>query len=275
MKVVGYIGDYWKQILGIVCGIILVAFLFWAWSLQSGAGRTCDVPLQRVTESNFSYMQIELTQQDSVEPVFRGKLSYLLVDDPQVGILNIFTTGAQGYGDTGVSGKVIRVSNGKYMVGPVRGYVLHPTYGSHRLFPFDSANFDFVVTTLPKVSYSLVSVINRVNGFVLSCGDVSATSMQDGQMQVRVKLQRNPILQLSSIVIALGAVAFAVLILRSKKTEAAAGAAGAAFFSLWSVRSILGSQIHVFPTVLDFIILTASILLLAVVMWRTVFNNST
>lgn len=273
MNVLEYIGGHWKQTLAIAGSIILAAFLIWAWNLQGGAGRTCDVALQQITESNFSYMQIELTQQDPVEPVFRGTLSFLLVDDPQVGFMDIFTTGAQGYGDMGVSGKVVRASNGKYLVGPVQDYALNPISGSHRLFPFDSADFDFVISERPKTSYSLVSIINRVEGFVLKCGDASATPMPDGKMHVRIKLLRNPILQLSAIVIALGAIAFAMLIARSKTTEALVGAAGSAFFSLWSVRSILGSQIHTFPTVLDFIILTASILLLAIVAWRTVFSR--
>lgn len=272
VKVLRLLRGYWKRMLGVISATILVTSLFWTWSVQSGAGRTCDIPLQQVSESNFSYMQVELTEQDPVEPVFRGALSYLLVHDPRVRVLEIFTTGGQGYGNTGVSGGVLRTANGKYMVGPIQGYVLNPISGSHRLFPFDSANFDFVVATLPKVSYSLVSIINRVEGFVLSCSDVSATLIRDEQIQVRVKLQRNPILQLTSIVITLAAVAFAWLICRSTKTEALAAAAGAAFFSLWSVRSILGSQIHVFPTVLDLVILTASILFLAAVIWRTVLS---
>ncbi len=254
--------------------VILITMAY-AWLMQSGAGRTCDYHLEPQTGSNFSYLQIELQRQDPIEPVFFGKLLYLLNQDPRVSSLGILTTSAQGYGDTIIEGSVTTNGNGQFFVGPISGYAINPTSGSHRLFPFDSAHFDFTVKTVPRVSFSFFTVINRVDGFVLDCDSVSASRVIDGRTHVSFTFRRNPLIQLCAIVIVAASIAFAILIVRSTTTEALAGAAASSFFTLWSVRSILSSQIHVFPTILDLIVLTASIVLLTVVIWRVVFNTMT
>ena len=263
-------GSKLKTSIGVIIVALGVVFVVRAWRAQSGAGKTCAFEINR--ERPRSYIQIELRNQDPVEPVFSGELFVMLDEDPRVNFVNVITTGAQGYGDTLLPGEVKR--GGRYLpeVGPIKNYAINPTSGSHRLFPFDSARFDIVVNLQPRIVLGIFRVINRVDGFVLDCSSVSASQSPDGGIQLRFMLSRNPLVQLSAIVIAAGSIAFAILILKSKTIEGLSGAAASSFFSMWSVRSILASQIHVFPTLLDLMMLTACIALLGAVFWRVVID---
>ena len=158
-------------------------------------------------------------------------------------------------------------------VGPLSDWPFEPLRGSHQRFPFDSAAFAFTVTSNPPLKVSTIIITNRVNGFVLDCGSVRATRAGEGSVRISFRLQRNPLVQLVSIVLLVGCASFVVLILRSKTTEALATAAASSFFSIWSIRSVLSSQIHTFPTLFDLGILTMSIAVLGAVLWRTLLKS--
>jgi hypothetical protein len=250
-----------------LAGLLVLFFLVRAWQAQSGAGRLCV--LQINTSGNGSYLEIELDKQDPTEPVFTGQLM-MYVDPLPTKSVTIDTTGAQGYGPSTYPAEAKPDLFGKhYDIGPVKSVGFEPDSGSHRLFPFDSASFKVTITTKPEISVDNFRLINRVEGFVLDCGDVSATS-SSGTQNLQFKFSRNPIVQLTAIIVAIASIGFAVLIFRSKTIESISASAGSSFFSLWTVRSILGSQIHTFPTVLDMIVLSSSIVLLLAVLWKVV-----
>lgn len=262
----------------IVAATFLLA-LVQAWRAQGG-GALCTSKPEQHASSPESYLQIELQRQDPVAPIFYGQLFYLLYEDPQTTSVEVWTTAAQGYGDTRFKEQVratepglMGVQERLFTVGPIENYVLNPTSGSHPFFPFDSASFDFVVKMQPHIDFSLVRVVNRVDGFVFDCSTMSSSRLSDGRIRLSFTLDRNPLVRLCALVIAGASIAFAVLILRSKSIEALSGAAASSFFSMWTVRSILSSQIHVFPTLLDLIILTADMAMLVLVFLRVVLGT--
>ena len=140
-----------------------------------------------------------------------------------------------------------------------------PASLSHRSFPFDTAEFNFALATIPTITPDLVNVISEVDGFVFYCRTmIISPATSDDKMRYQFTLSRNPLVQLTAIVVAAASIAFAMLIFRSRSAEALAGSAASSFF----FRSILSSQIHTFPTFLDLITLTACIVLLLAVLWR-------
>lgn len=261
-----------KICVAIIAIIALAVLVVRAWRAQNGAGTTCWCAIDNRSGSN--YIQIELRNQDPVEPIFSGHLFCYFGEDPKVDSLVAITKGAQGYGDMLETEKVFSMEGSRSFTVLFKNYVLIPISGRHRLFPFDSANFDTELDLRSDAAVSSFSVINRVDGFVLDCSAVSASSPSNGKIKLRFKLSRNPLVQLSAIVIAAASIAFAVLILRSKSIEGLSSSAASSFFSMWSVRSILASQIHVFPTLLDLTMLTASMILLVCVFWRMLMGIS-
>jgi hypothetical protein len=279
-----------RSILGAIPGAIpaivltivtvgLALAIVYAWVAQKGAGATCDatIPgeigyfddsLRRSTSENDrapGYLSVELREQEPVEPIFNGQLYYQIDNGVNANKVNVEISGDQNYGDS-----VREIDADKNATGlTVEDLGLIPVSGSHRRFPFDSAEFNFNVTTDPPLHINTVRVVNRVSGFVLDCQTVSPTAIGDGKTKIQFRLRRNPLIQLTAIVLLSASLAFAVLILRSKTIEALSGAAASSFFSMWSIRSILSSQIRTFPTVLDLAILTMSMLLLLLVLWRT------
>lgn len=262
----------------IVAATFLLALVH-AWRAQGGRV-TCTSKLEQHSSSPESYVQIELQRQDPVEPTFYGQLWSLLYEDPKTTSVEIWTTAAQGYHNTRFKRQVIatepqflEVQERLFTVGPIENYVLNPISGSHPFFPFDSASFDFVVKMQPHIDFSRVDVINRVDGFVFNCSTMSSSRLADDRTRISFTLHRNPFVQLCALVIAGASIAFAILILRSKSIEALSGAAASLFFSTWSVRSVLSSQIHVFPTLFDLIILTANMAILVLVFLRVVLGT--
>ena len=67
--------------------------------------------------------------------------------------------------------------------------------------------------------------------------------------------------QLTALVLCVASFVFLVLIVRLEKTESLAASVASFFFSLWSIRVILGSDIKTFPTFIDLWILTLCILM--------------
>lgn len=258
--------------------IMTVAFVLavvQAWRAQDFLWSTCHSGIDQGAASprDFSYLEIRLKQQDPIEPVFSGELFYQLRTHPPADSIWLTTVANQRakaekqYSPSLYRSPVQRFGSG-FSVGPITNYAAIPLSGGHRFFPFDSARFELTITSAPPVVVNLFRLVNRVDGFVLDCASVSASSSAAGDVRLLFVLRRNPLTQLSAIVITGASVAFGLLILRSKTIEALSGAALSSFFSMWSVRSILSSQMHIFPTLLDFALLTASMILLLLVLWR-------
>jgi len=241
-------------------GLALV--LVQAWRAQDGVERTCEKSVPG--REDFSYVQLSPTKQEATGPGFKGSLYIYLGGRPVPNPLSVTISGDQGYLDSLYNSKT---STEEIFGEDFDDVVIIPSSGSHRNFPFDSAHFNLRLEIDPKIDISTLRIANWVPGFVFDC-DTMRVSISADNIKIQFSLYRNPLVQLAAIVLTIAAVAFAVLIFRSKSTEAISGATASSFFSLWSVRSILSSQIQTFPTLLDLAMLTMSIVLLAAVFWR-------
>ena len=83
-------------------------------------------------------------------------------------------------------------------------------------------------------------------------------------------MRRNPIVQLMATVIFLAAALFALIIPFGVKREALPTAVASFFFSLWSTRGILSSEMKVFPTLFDLGILVLCVLLVLLIGIRVI-----
>src|ERR1041384_7074188 len=97
-----------------------------AWLAQRGAGTTCSSPIDR--QSDNTYIQIELREQDPVERGFSGNLCcFFFEHDPKVPTLEVETKGAQKYGDSVDSGKVVRTEGARpQFTVNIKDYSLNP-----------------------------------------------------------------------------------------------------------------------------------------------------
>jgi hypothetical protein len=74
--------------------------------------------------------------------------------------------------------------------------------------------------------------------------------------------RRNPLVQLTAVVLVGAGVLFLLGIVLFVKKESLPTSIASFFFSLWSIRAILSSEMKTFPTSLDLAILSLCVLLL-------------
>ncbi len=91
-------------------------------------------------------------------------------------------------------------------------------------------------------------------------------------MQIHFEMRRNPLVQLKAIVMSIAAALFVLIIPFTVKLDALPTSVASFFFSIWSVRGILSSEMRVFPTRFDIIILFPSVLLLLLIGVRFLFR---
>ena len=116
----------------------------------------------------------------------------------------------------------------------------------------------------------MVRVVNRTDAFVSVCNSVEASWLDSGVLTVRAQLRRNPFVQVTLIVLGIGAAAFAILLARLKSLESLATGTASYFLSLWSLRGIVDRTILSFPTLLDMGLLTLAVIVLSIVSWRLI-----
>jgi hypothetical protein len=135
----------------------------------------------------------------------------------------------------------------------------------HARFPFDSSIVSTDLSFSTDIPIDSIRITNRVAGFYLSR---PAATKTPGTIHLTFVLHRDLFTQvLCALIIVSGAV-FAGLILMSQKPEALGTSAAAFFFSLWSLRGVLASQIQTFPTFFDYAIVLLCSLMLAGLVWR-------
>jgi len=147
------------------------------------------------------------------------------------------------------------------------------TNGAHRDFPFDSGVFDFTLNFEPYLPFGMVRIVNRVPGFVAECLEAKVERYADSSLHIRFTLRRSPLLQITAIVLAVGFLIFLGFIVSLHDVKSLATATASFFFSIWSIRNVLGSEIHVFPTLLDCFLLTVGIGLVIALSWKTALSK--
>jgi len=139
--------------------------------------------------------------------------------------------------------------------------------GSHRDFPFDSAQIDYGIDWRPRLPIKGLMIRNYNSSFYLPCDSISLKS-SEGKVRVLFELKRHSLVQLAAVVLLGAAFVFAIAIALFVKSDSLPTAIASYFFSLWSIRSILNSEIKTFPTILDLTVLSLCVLVVSIVALR-------
>ena len=243
-----------------------------AWEVQTSARVSCSFAVNQ--NLAFSYIQYNIKDQ-ATEPYFLGSIFINLGDaPPDPARLEVRTSGERNYGDTTTIVEIFRDEQNKQSwmrkeSGEVPFYRLS---GSHRDFPFDSATIDFDTTFTPKLKLKFLMIRNLNSSFYVPCETVKVTGDSSDKIHINFEMRRNPLVQMMATVILMAATMFVLVIPFAVKREALPMSVASFFFSIWSIRGILSSEMKVFPTRLDIMILFLCVLLLLLIGTRVLFS---
>ena len=251
--------------LSIGAGVWFLFSLNGAWKADTTREHACTLG----DSSQNSWVQFEVFEQDPIEPLFRGNIvmSFSAKDVPTgAKQVSIGTGAGNGYfGNLDEADLSLQKGFGAFATPkPVTTEFVRAS-GSHRDFPFDSADLDFEMAWNPPIPAKALILRNYNQSFLLPCKSVSIRTLGDGKLEFSFKMKRSPLVQVSAAVLLSGAVLFVVAIGCFVKLESLPTAIASYFFSLWSVRSILSSEMKTFPTFLDITILSLSVALVVMV----------
>jgi hypothetical protein len=245
---------------------IIVGGLSWLLVHDWRAETTTEVSCERSSPlaARNSYIHIQLENQDPEEPSFEGNF-FMTLGNLATSPMTVQMDTSQGRDYADNRDLLEFTYNQKMKVLLMKDrlpFDLIQTSGSHKLFPLDSAPFDFSLSFKPQVPFSSIMVENRVHGFVLDCRTLNVSRGPEGNIRIQFRLARDPLTQLTAVVLCIASFFFMLLILRLEKIESLATSVASFFFSLWSIRAILASEIRTFPTLLDLWILTLCTLMI-------------
>jgi hypothetical protein len=249
-------------------GVCFIWDTYSAWATQTSARVSCSLVVN--PNAPFSYVQYNIKDQ-AIEPFFRGSVFVSLGDVPTgPSRVDIVTSGARGYGNQTIIVTLHRdeAATSFWMTREsleAQDVAFYRTSGSHRDFPLDSAAIDFDTAFGPKLQLARVMIRNLNTSFYIPCDAASATADSSGKIHVHFEMRRNPLVRLMALVILVAAALFVCIIPFAVKREALATSVASFFFSIWSVRGILGSEMKVFPTLFDMMILFLCVLLLLLI----------
>jgi hypothetical protein len=261
---------------GIFVLVLLVAFVLLvratvrAWHIQGNAALMCSTPF--VFGRPLSYIQYNIKEQ-STEPLFVGSVFVSLGDvatGPEHGEIQISA------GNTNPAATVhldlFRDEPNKtfWMRKEQDASFLRQT-GTARDFPFDSTVINVDTTFKPPLPLHGFILRNFNASFYLPCDSVTWAVTNPDKLHLRFEMRRNPLVQLMAVVIFGTAALFTLVIPFGVKREAMPTAVASFFFSVWSIRGILGSEMRVFPTRLDIGILFLCVLLLLLISTRVLW----
>jgi hypothetical protein len=263
-----------------LCVMALVVIVLVAvrkgWQTATASGIECQKGFQPLPYASNGYIEFFLEKQELAEPVFDG--SYFINLTQEYGKnpmrLKVTTSGSRNYGNaTTVAnlnwddlGQILWMSDREKM-----SFISQ--HGSHRNFPFDSADFDFTLKMDPVVNIPVFRFNNRVSGFYMPCDDVKVTRAEDGSFRVLFGLRRDLLTRVAAIMLFAAAVIFAFAITIFVEAKTLPTAVASYFFSLWSIRGIFGLGAEGFPTLLDVGILTLCILILVLLAVRILIRE--
>jgi hypothetical protein len=255
----------------ITLAIVALVAIHKGWRTASSNGIECQKAFQPLPYQDNGYIEFFLAKQEASEPVFDG--SYFINLAQEYGQnplqLRVMTSGGRAYGDS------ITIANLRWtdsihdlwMTEPIKMPFISTT-GSHRDFPFDSARFDYTLTTEPWVDIPVFRFNNRVPGFDIPCDAVNVERRPNGSYHVSFELHRDLLTGVTAILLFVAAVFFAFAITIFVERRSVATAVASYFFSLWSIRGILGLGAEGFPTRFDVGILALCLLILFLLGFR-------
>jgi hypothetical protein len=244
-----------------------------AWRIQGERGVACTLG----DTSQNSYVQFEVFEQDPVEPIFRGNIVMLFAQrDVAEGTsaISVRTEAGNGYyGNLDEAKLVFQKGFASFVTPTPITTEFTRVSGSHRYFPFDSAQFEYGLRWNPQFPVKAVVFRNYNQSFYLPCNTFSIKTLKPGVLAVAFELRRNPLVQVAAVVLLSGAFIFVAAIVFFVKTGSLPTAIASCFFSLWSIRSILSSEMKIFPTLLDIAILCLAVTLVVAVGIRIAIQN--
>jgi hypothetical protein len=259
-----------KKALSLICllmslGIIIVfAFaLHSALKSHDSDKLSCQTPFQ-IVNGNYTYLDIVLLEQDPIQPYFNGKLFVNLVNAYGQNPMRVtfLTSGSREYDPSAVTGEFYYSESQNLLMNKAVDIALIRTFGSHRNFPLDSAQFDFDIAHVPALPIKNFNIRNRNQDFDIPCGSLAVDFSRAGKLHIRFEARRNSLVQLTAVVLLGAALVFLIRIVVFVKSESLPTAIASYFFSLWSIRSIFSSEMKTFPTYFDVAILSLCVLLL-------------
>jgi hypothetical protein len=250
--------------------VVIVLIFIWfskatfsAWRVQTSSRVSCAFNMNP-TPAQHSYIQYNVKDQ-ATEPYFHGSF-FINFGNIQTGEkrLEVVTTGGGNYADTSTIADFFRNEQAKsfWMTRESDEVPFYRNSGSHRDFPFDSGAIDFGATFKPAVQFDFLMIRNLNSSFYIPCDTASVTRDGPGKIRVHFEMRRNPLVRMMAIVIMGAASLFVLLIPFTVRLEALPTSVASFFFSIWSIRGVLSSEMKVFPTVLDIAILFLCVLLL-------------
>lgn len=239
-----------------------------AYRQQYQAPLTLTMIFPGTRKERLRNVQLELIRQQPNEPVFDGQLFLALEDTPlQNDHITVYRAPAGTYARSETRLSILyddtfrTHSNVSSMQFPAADF-------GHSRFPLDSSYLDLTFTFDPPVPIEAVRITNRVPGFILARTSAVADHNPNGSLRVRFLLKRNLFTQVLCALILVAGLSFAVLILATQTLSALGSSVAAFFFSLWSLRGVLASQIQTFPTLLDYAIVLLCCFMLTGLVWR-------
>jgi hypothetical protein len=252
-----------------MAGITATASLVWAWTIQLRATNVCELGFEPLQAHN-GYVEIDLLRQHSTDELLEAEL-FLYYPDYQAPPQRVTITRSAGgrFAASTVESILLPWSKGKAFPKPVP--IDFPTPGmSHRRFPFDSPHLATTLNFDPPIRPSAVRVVNRTDAFIPVCTSLTSSWTEAGTLAISMKFRRNPFVQVTLVLLGVGALAFGILLSRLQTLESIATATASYFLSLWAVRGIVDRTILSFPTLLDMWLLALAALVLFIVSWRLI-----
>lgn len=251
-------------IISITLSVWFVYAVKTALKVRTSAELACNMQFGPGNPENFSYFQIDLREQHPTEPYFSGDLFLNLGNTSGKSPIKMMITRSEG----GTFGKSVVYADLQYDEINKILWMAKPTdmtfvrlAGSHMNFPFDSSAFDFNLSFVPTPIFTNILIRNLTSSFYLPCGTASVSRNPDNSYRLKFELRRNPLIVLTAVVLILAATVFLFAIVFFLKSEVLPTAIASFFFSLWSIRTILGSEMKTFPTYFDLAILSLCVLL--------------
>ena len=217
-----------------------------------------------IVDNNFSYLQVDLLDQHPIEPYFNATLFANLGNGKtEPAHLKLTRSGDGVYGASIIEMDLRYAPNAQTLWSTKAMDVsLTRVSGVHQDFPFDSARFDFDLSWDPLVRLNNFVLRNRNPSFDLACSTYEVQGDGVGKVHISFEARRNPLVQLTAVVLVSAGFLFLIGIVGFVRTDSLPTAVASFFFSLWSIRAILSSEMKTFPTYLDLSILFLCVLLL-------------
>jgi hypothetical protein len=219
------------------------------------------------TTKPISYIQYSIKDQ-TAESLFTGSL-FVSLGDVSSGPsqAEVLTTGGGTYGTTSKYVDFFRddVKRAYWARKEAENIPFVRQTGSPWDFPFDSTTIDFDTTFKPALPLRGLIIRNFNPSFYLVCDPPWFKVTSPDSVHLHFRMRRNPLVQLMAVVIFGTAALFALIIPFSVKRDSLPMAVASFFFSVWSTRGILSSEMKVFPTLFDLGILFLCVLILLLI----------